>query len=71
MQNRAVGRSENPEGRGSSNVEGIICPLPPPVQIGSTDLPKSGGTPGSYRPAEVLTFAVMMSKKYIRSKYVH
>ena len=36
---RAVGRSENPGG--SNDVVGIICPL---VEIGLTDLPKSGGT---------------------------
>ena len=36
---RAVGRSEN-LGRQVNNVVGITCPL---VEIGLTDLPKSGG----------------------------
>jgi hypothetical protein len=36
----AVGRSENPWGGGSDNLVGVLCPL---VEIGLTDLPKSGG----------------------------
>ena len=37
---RAVGRSENPGGGAICNLVGIIWP---PVEIGLTDLPKSGG----------------------------
>ena len=37
---RAVGKDENTEGGGSSNVVGIICLL---VEIGLTDLSKSWG----------------------------
>ena len=46
---RALGRSENPGGRGSGNVVCIICP---PVGIGLTDLPKflRGGCPRTLWP---------------------
>ena len=40
---RAVGKSENPRmggGEASTNVVGIICPHPGPVEIGLTNLPK-------------------------------
>ena len=53
----AVARSENPGEGARSNTVGIMCP--PPVEIGLTDVPKTGGAraplhthPGCNRPDE-------------------
>ena len=65
---RAVGRSENLVGEGISNVVGIICPHPV-IEIGLTNLSKSGG--GEHSGSEIaLAVAFTTDEKHCWHNWV-